>query len=72
VADRILRRPTVTARTGLSRATIYRYIASGAFPRPVQLTAHAVGWKESEIQAWLDSRTRTGASDGVSEASDAA
>ena len=52
----ILRRQQVQARTGLSRSTIYMAIAGGTFPRPVKLGARAVGWLESEIDAWLDSR----------------
>lgn len=54
--DRILRRPEVQSRTGLSRSTIYAMLAEGAFPAPVRLGARAVGWPESEIAAWLESR----------------
>lgn len=54
--DRILRRPEVQTRTGLSRSTIYAMLAEGAFPAPVRLGARAVGWPESEIAAWLESR----------------
>jgi prophage regulatory protein len=49
----ILRLPAVKARTGLSRSTIYLRIAAGTFPAPVSLGARAVGWIESEIDAWL-------------------
>jgi len=50
----ILRLPSVKARTGLSRSTIYLRIKEGAFPKPVKLGARAVGWLESEIGDWLD------------------
>lgn len=49
----ILRRKQVEARTGLSRSTIYERIKAGTFPAPVSLGAKAVGWIESEIDAWL-------------------
>jgi prophage regulatory protein len=49
----ILRRKQVQARTGLSRSTIYLKISEGTFPKPVSLGARAVGWVESEIEAWL-------------------
>lgn len=49
----ILRRKQVEARTGLSRTTIYDYINAGRFPAAVRLTDRAVGWLESEIDAWL-------------------
>jgi prophage regulatory protein len=53
----VLRRKQVETRTGLSRSTIYARIASGQFPRPIDLGGgRAVGWLESEIDAWLQSR----------------
>lgn len=54
MATAILRLPTVKARTGLARSTIYLRIAEGRFPKPVSLGARAVGWVESEIQEWLE------------------
>lgn len=54
--DRILRRPEVEARTGLSRSTIYAMVAERRFPAPIKLGLRAVGWPESEIGAWLASR----------------
>jgi len=53
MAHTILRLPAVKARIGLSRSTIYLRIAEGTFPRPVSLGLRAVGWLESEIDAWL-------------------
>ncbi len=52
----ILKRPAVQLRTGLSRSTIYLMMAKGSFPRPIPLGARAVGWVETEIDAWLESR----------------
>ena len=52
----ILRLPAVTARTGLSRSTIYSRISEGNFPAPVSLGGRAVGWIEAEIQGWLEER----------------
>ena len=53
MATAILRLPTVKARTGLSRSTIYQRVSVGTFPQPVNLGARAVGWLEAEIDAWL-------------------
>lgn len=61
MTDRILRRPDVEARTGLARSTIYAWMAAGTFPRPVALGARLVGWRESEIQAWLETREQKAA-----------
>ena len=56
MANAVLRLPLVKARTGLSRSTIYLRIAEGSFPKPVSLGARAVGWLESDIEQWLNSR----------------
>jgi prophage regulatory protein len=52
----VLRLPEVVRVTGLSVATIYRLIAQGLFQRPIRLTENAVGWRASEVQAWIESR----------------
>ena len=52
----ILRRPAVEARVGLGRSAIYNMMAKGLFPKPVKLTAKAVGWRQSDKDAWLASR----------------
>ena len=52
----MLRLPTVKARTGLSRSTIYLRISRGTFPAPVSLGGRAVGWIEAEVHAWLTAR----------------
>jgi prophage regulatory protein len=53
VADTILRLPAVKHRTGLSRSTIYNRVSSCTFRSPVSLGPRAVGWLESEVDAWL-------------------
>lgn len=54
----ILRRPVVLVRTGFSRSTLYNRIKAGDFPAPVPLGngARAVGWLESDVDAWLESQ----------------
>lgn len=52
----ILRRHQVEARTGLSRSSIYGLMAKDQFPKPVKLTAKAVGWRSDVIEAWLQAR----------------
>lgn len=55
-SERIIRLKAVKARCGLSRSTLYNRIAAGEFPRPVALGPRAVGWLESEINAWIAAR----------------
>ena len=58
MSNRVLRRREVETRTGLSRSTIYAMIAEGVFPRPIKLGKRAVGWPESTVDEWLESRSR--------------
>ena len=47
----VLRLPTVRARTGLSRSTIYFHVSQGAFPTLASLGGRAVGGIETEVNA---------------------
>lgn len=53
--ERILRLPEVKAATGKSRSSIYQGVANGTFPAPVALGPRSVGWRESDLTAWLGS-----------------
>ncbi|MBB5348266.1 AlpA family transcriptional regulator [Desulfoprunum benzoelyticum] len=52
--DRILRKPEVLSRSGLSDPTIWRMEKAGKFPRRVRLGGNSCGWFESEFDAWLN------------------
>jgi prophage regulatory protein len=58
----ILRRPQLEERCGLKRTTIYDRnnpkspSYDPTFPKPVDLGGGAVGWIESEVEAWLAAR----------------
>src|SRR5439155_11748996 len=62
--DRILRPREVFVRVGLSRTTIWRAVRRGDFPAPRRLSANAVGWRASDVDAWIASRTPTHTSAG--------
>jgi len=53
---RVLRIADVCARVGLCSTTVWREQRAGRFPPPVRLTAHAVGWRESDIDDWVANR----------------
>ena len=57
MSNRYLPLSEVKGRTSLSRATIYRLIAKGTFPRPDKLGERRVAWKESALETWINSRT---------------
>ncbi|RAZ87513.1 DNA-binding protein [Mesorhizobium hawassense] len=52
--DRIIRLGIVLARSGLSRSTIYRKIAEGSFPAQIKISVHGAGWRESDINRWIE------------------
>lgn len=54
--DRILRVSDVIEATGLGRNTIYRWMNEGRFPLPLDLGGCRVGWRQSDIRAWIESR----------------
>lgn len=56
--DRIVRKKELTGLLGVSITTIYRWIKTEGLPKPLKLGANSVGWRLSEVQAWLDSRER--------------
>ncbi|HJV76593.1 MAG TPA: AlpA family transcriptional regulator [Noviherbaspirillum sp.] len=54
----IIRLPQVKARTGLSRSTIYALIKTGQLKAPISLGARAVGWLESDVSEFIESRVK--------------
>ena len=40
----------------LNRPTLYRWIASEGFPPGILLGDNSRAWRESDVEAWLDSR----------------
>ncbi len=54
--DKIHRLPSALDITGLCRTSLYNNLKEGNFPEPVRLGARAVGWRESDLMAWVQSR----------------
>ncbi len=52
----ILRRKQVQARVGISRSGIYELMKAGKFPRSIKISARSVGWLESDIESFIESR----------------
>jgi prophage regulatory protein len=57
---RLLRLRDVQHRVGLGRSTIYRWMEEAKFPRPHPIGDHSVRWLESDIDAWIVSKTSLG------------
>jgi len=55
---KFLRRPEVVAKTGLSYPTIYRLETAGKFPARRSLGPNSVGWLETEVNKWIETRAK--------------
>lgn len=53
---KLLRLPRVQDLTGFGKSSIYAGVKNCTFPAPVRLSARAVGWRESDIFKWIESR----------------
>lgn len=56
--DRLLSTTVVLDRICMSKTQLYRFINAGEFPKPVPIGQHRVGFLESEVNAWIESRLR--------------
>ncbi len=56
MAEKFLRLEAVRTSTGLSRSSIYAYMAAGTFPAAVNIGARSVAWIESDITDWIVAR----------------
>lgn len=48
----------VCQRTTLSRATLYRRIKAGLFPKPRRVGRREVRWTEHQVQSWIEEKIR--------------
>ncbi|MEN9503052.1 MAG: hypothetical protein RI964_2337 [Pseudomonadota bacterium] len=44
----------VSEMTSLAPASIRRMYQAGTFPAPLKLSERRYGWRESDVQGWLD------------------
>lgn len=54
--DRIVKEPERREMTGVSRVQWWRQERLGNVPRRRRLSPHAVGWLQSELHEWIQSR----------------
>lgn len=55
-AVRVMRIAEVVKKTGYSRASVYKFMVEGSFPKSKKLGLRAVGWNSQEIQAWVNEK----------------
>ncbi len=69
---KILRIRNVTEATGLSRTTLWRLERRGDFPHRIRLSPNSIGWIETEVEEWIESRPRKSSSESNTKNSEAA
>lgn len=62
---RLLKMSDVVREVSLHRATIYRLIARGEFPRGRPISRGRVAWVEAEIEAWKQEALASARSDAA-------
>lgn len=65
MAKRLLRRPEVEKRTGLTTSRLYEMLGGGDFPKSVPIGPFAVAWVESEVDQWISDRIEARESQGL-------
>ena len=58
-SNKLLRISGVSDKTTLAKSTIWLKIAQGTFPKPIKLSPAISVWRESDIDAWIDSHVST-------------
>jgi predicted DNA-binding transcriptional regulator AlpA len=58
---------TVVAKTGLSRASIYRHIRRERFPPRRRVGPNRVAWVPAEVIAWIEARAKLGPGRGAAK-----
>ena len=58
-SDRIVREAETREITGLSRTTRWRLEQDDKFPKRLAISPNAIGWRLSEIIAWIEARKAT-------------
>ena len=56
--NKIHRLPEALGLTGLCRSSLYKALAAKDFPEPVKLGKRAVGWLQSDLMDWVETRQR--------------
>lgn len=54
--DRVIREAERLRITSISRSQAYQLEKQGRFPKRITLGTRSVGWRLSEIMAWVDQR----------------
>ena len=68
----LIRPSALTKMLGVSLTTIWRLVRAGTFPKEIQISRRAIGWRASDIAAFLDEANDAGRLRGRARAAPAA
>lgn len=54
--DQIIRKRPLAKQLGVSPVTVWRMQQRGDLPPAVRISRGVVGWRQADIQTWLESR----------------
>ncbi|KWN02825.1 MULTISPECIES: helix-turn-helix transcriptional regulator [Burkholderia] len=54
MANKVLRIIDVMEAVGVKKSTIYQWVKDGKFPVPLRLGTRSVGWRQSDVESWLE------------------
>jgi predicted DNA-binding transcriptional regulator AlpA len=57
-----VRLPLLLQLIPFSRATVWRKVKEGKFPRPVKLSEHVTAWRAEDLRAWMERANQAGVS----------
>lgn len=57
---KLLSRQEVARIVGVGTVSLWRWERAGLFPARVQIGPRRVGWRESDIENWIESRKPAG------------
>jgi prophage regulatory protein len=53
---RLIRLPELLHKIGYSRASLYKMVKVGVFPKPILIGPRAVAWSEESVDTWIKSK----------------
>jgi prophage regulatory protein len=56
IPDPVMQARAVSATISYSVSQLYRMVKAGTFPKPLRLGPGRVGWRQSVVDTWINSR----------------
>jgi prophage regulatory protein len=54
--DKLIRLNELSEQFSIPKSTIWHWVKTGQFPKPIKLGIRFTAWRVSELNAWLDAK----------------